>query len=121
MGTISRIRIVSLVVGVALILPTAYVAEQELFGLRRSDIKAFSLFPFSLSLVRFSHCSRGPTFLDAPGAPPPGVPHRASRSRRLKALARSRSASSAFAEAPADRRSLGGGWSRLARAAGAFP
>jgi hypothetical protein len=45
--------------------------------------------------VLFSHGSRGPT------------------------PARSRSATSAFAEAPADRRSLGGGWSRLARAAGA--
>ena len=32
---------------------------------------------------------------------------------------RSRSATSGFAEASADRRSLGGGWSRLARAAGA--
>jgi hypothetical protein len=38
-GTIGRIRIVSLVVGVALILPPAYLAEQELFVLRRSDIK----------------------------------------------------------------------------------
>jgi hypothetical protein len=39
----------------------------------------------------------------------------------LSAFLSARSATSAFAEASADRRSLGGGWSRLARAAGAEP
>ena len=50
-----------------------------------------------MKFVFFSHCLRGPS------------------------PARSRSAPSPFAETPADRRRLGGGWSRRARAAGALP
>ena len=60
-----------------------------------------------MSCPFFSYCSRGPT----PARPP-------QRGCRVGDPGFC-SAASAFAEASADRRSLGGGWSRLARAAGA--
>jgi hypothetical protein len=66
--------------------------------------------------VSISQCSRGPT---------PARPSRAPGRPRALSRGGSRAATSAFAEAsafakaPADRRSLGGGWSRRARAAGA--
>jgi hypothetical protein len=44
--------------------------------------------------ISIYQCSRGPTSLTALGAPPPSAAARASRSRRLKAVARSRAATS---------------------------
>ena len=49
--------------------------------------------------VCISQCSRGPTSLTALGAPPPSAATRASRSRLLKAVARSAKLAEALAEA----------------------
>jgi hypothetical protein len=57
-----------------------------------------------------NQCSRGPTLINASGAPPPGAAARAARSRRLKAVARSPPATSRVS-----RRSLGEGGPRSGR------
>lgn len=53
-----------------------------------TDVLSFRSELLPTSSVRISQSSRGPTFSNALGAPPPSVAARASRSHRLKAVAR---------------------------------
>ena len=64
-----------------------------------TDVLSFRTDLLPVESVRISQGSRGPTPLNALGAPPPSVAARASRSRRLKAVARSRAATSRRARA----------------------